>query len=243
MSLTEPLRTPHYWYDDAVYVLLQAEPVFYLSLSDRAIRNALERMKIRARDYQKFVSAYPSVCCEPLEQFYLFRKGMNMLNEELLCDLLFSFGWREANWGAWLAALAPQPVYAAHLARRLPTLPHGTTVVGLALAACGQEVQQELSDTYALLVEVRETLDRLPVQPIPVRRNYSRDQECAIRRENDAVRDAYRTGGLDAAKKLLDQGLLRHFKATHQEWLRAGAPDAPAVARMRQLRHKVLPRF
>ncbi|MDQ1832137.1 hypothetical protein [Massilia scottii] len=243
MSVTEPLRTPHYWYNDFVCVLLQAEPMFYLSLSDRGIRNVLERMKIRARDYQKFVSAYPSVCCEPLEQFYLFRKGMNMLDEELLCDLLFSFGWREANWGAWLAALAPQPAYAAHLARRRPTLPHGTTVMGLALAACGHEVPQELRDTYALLVEVRETLDQLPAQPARLRRNYSRDQERAIRSENDAVREAYRTGGLDAAKKLLNQGLLRYFGATHQEWLRAGAPDAPAVARMRQLRHKVLPRF
>ncbi|MCE3606517.1 hypothetical protein LXA47_23340 [Massilia sp. P8910] len=63
-------------------------------------------MKIVARGYQKFVSAYPGVGCEPLAPFYLHRKASGMLDEELLCDLLFSYGWREANWALRCADLS-----------------------------------------------------------------------------------------------------------------------------------------
>lgn len=219
--------------------------MFYLRFSGHSVDSVLEQMKTSARGYQKFVSAYPAVSCAPLDKFYLYRKATGMLDEELLCDLLFSYtyGWREANWAAWLAALAPQPAYAAHLARRLPTLSNGSTLMQLALAACGQAMPQELRKNYATLEEVRETLNRLPACPAPLRRSPTPDHERAFKRERIVIRDAFRTGGLDAAKPMLSQGCVGYYTMSHAEWLAAGAPDAPAVPRMRRLRHHVLPRF
>ncbi|HEX8613763.1 MAG TPA: hypothetical protein VF800_21000 [Telluria sp.] len=243
MSAKLPCRTPHYHPDDAVHLLFQAGSAFYLSLSNKGVCRVVERLHIAARSYQKFVSAYPDVCCEPLAPFYLYRKATGMLDEHLLCDLLFSHGWREANWGAWLAALAPQPVYAAHLARCMPTLPYGTTVLQLALGACGEALPQELEACSAVLDEVRETLARLPARPSPLRRHPTHEQLNAMKREHVIVRAAYRAGGYEAAKHLLGQGMTGYFAMTHQQWLAAGAPGAPAIPPMPRLRHKVLPRF
>lgn len=249
MSASRPYRRPHYYQVDALYLLGKGEPMFYLSLSGRGVYGVLKNMKIHARGYQKFVAAYPSVCCEPLNSFYLFRKASGMLDEELLCDLLFSYGWQEANWGAWLAALAPHPVYAAHLERRLPTLPHGQPVLRLALAACGQPIPLEHSDAYAMLEEVRETLNRLPAQSPPLRRNPTAEQEQEYNRHSLLIRAAYRSGGFEAAYPLMSHGVMGYYHMSHAEWLAAGTPEAPEVPelppvpRVRQLRHRVVPRF
>ncbi|NHZ39347.1 hypothetical protein [Massilia aquatica] len=238
-----PYRTPYYHPDDASYLLFEAGSAFYLSLSDKSVCRVLERFNRAGRDYQKFVAAYPDICCEPLAPFYLYRKATGMLDEHLLCDLLFSGAWQEANWGAWLAALAPQPMYAAHLSRRLPTLAHGRTVLRLALGACGETLPQELEACSAALDEVRETLARLPAQPAPLRLYPSPEHLRACHRERLAISAAYRAGGLEAAKPLIGQGLAGYYNMTHAEWLAAGAPEAPTVPHLRQLRHRVLPRF
>lgn len=240
-----PYRIPHYYLVDIWHVLGRAEPFFYFNLCDGGIRAVLHQMKLNARSYQKFIGAYPAVRCEPLESFYLFRRGADMLDEEHLCDLLFCYSWREANWGAWLAALAPRPAYLPHLARRVaaPGERDGSKVFQLALAACGNPLPQELSDLYAVLEEVRETLDRLPSRPAPLRRDATRDQERAFNRERLVLLDAFRSGGVEAAKNLLTQGIIGYFGMSYPAWLAAGAPDAPAVPRVRKLRHRVLPRF
>lgn len=75
------------------------------------------------RAYGKFLRQYPDVLCEPLDLLYLCRRASCTLGVALLQYLLFSYSWREANWGAWLAALAPDPAYAAHLEARKPQLP------------------------------------------------------------------------------------------------------------------------
>lgn len=243
MPTTACAPTPCYFVPDALELLYQAEPMMYMRLSGKGVCRVLEEMNIIARDYGKFVGAYPDVCCEPLAPFYLYRKAAGMLDEHLLCDLLFWHGWREANWGVWLAALAPRPEYAPHLARALHTLPRAGTLLQLALGACGEALPQELEASSAILDKVRATLDRLPAKPAPLRRSPSPDQERAMRRERLTIRDAYRAGGLDAARPLLRQGLTGYYDMRHAEWLALGAPAAPAVPRLPRLRHKVVPRF
>lgn len=82
--------------------------MLYLRLGNGRILGLLQSMKVTGEGYRKYFDYYPAVLCEPLELFYCCRRGMCSLNDELLQDLLFSFGWREANWGAWLSALAPR---------------------------------------------------------------------------------------------------------------------------------------
>ncbi|CUI08927.1 hypothetical protein BN2497_12631 [Janthinobacterium sp. CG23_2] len=77
----------------------------------------------------------------------------------------------------------------------------------------------------------------------PLRRSLARDQERAFKRERLVILDAYRAGGLDAARPLISQGIIGYNGMTHRQWLAAGAPAAPTVPRKRQLRHRVLPRF
>ncbi|MFB9242870.1 hypothetical protein IV454_20640 [Massilia antarctica] len=124
---------------------------------------------------------------------------------------------------------------------RLPSRPpHYHTVDALYLL---DTLAQELEASSAVLDEVRKTLERLPAQPAPLRRSLSRDQERAFNRERLAILDAYRADGLEAARPLINQGITGYDGMTHGQWLVAGAPAAPAVPSMRQLRHRVLPRF
>ncbi len=104
-----------------------------LFASDFLGRTCLKRQRA------PFFACCASVDVSPLIRgaFGIFRRAACTLDEELLQDYLFSYGWREANWGTWLAALAPSNVYATHLQTRRATLPHGSVVMDLSIASCG----------------------------------------------------------------------------------------------------------
>ena len=118
-----PDRRPHYHPTDSLHLLYRMHGMFYLQLSDGRLLRHLEALCTPGRVYGKFLAQYADVVCEPLDLFYVCRRASCTLDEELLQDLLFSFTWREAHWGAWLAALAPMPPYAQHILRCRPLLP------------------------------------------------------------------------------------------------------------------------
>jgi hypothetical protein len=110
------MRRPYYYSADSLHLLQSAEPMLYLRLSDGGILRLLQSVKVTGEGCGKFLSEYPAVLCEPLELFYHCRKGMCSLNDELLQDLLFSFGWREANLSQHLPrGLAIFPTFAPEL--------------------------------------------------------------------------------------------------------------------------------
>jgi len=219
----EARRRPHYWATDSLHLLARAEG-FYLQLSNKNLIGRLRSLRANSRQYEKYLAQYPVVLCAPLDFLYLFRRAACTLDEDLLQDLLFSYGWREANWGAWLAALAPSQRYVRHLSRRRPTLPHGEVIVDLAQASCsGSSVSAHLSEHWALLGEIRDLLAQLPRIVSPLRVGPTLDEETVLMSEVDGVRAAYKAGGEIAARTAMRQRHLSHYFRGHLDW--AGGHD------------------
>lgn len=213
-------RRPRYWEADSLHLLNRAGGV-YLRLADQHILKWLEALCADGRAYGKFLPQYPAVMCEPLDTLYVCRRASCTLDEELLQDLLSCFSWREASWGAWLAALAPSPAYAAHLEVRKPGLPHGSVVIGLALAACGaMAVPAALGRHSELLGTLRAQIEELPRVTSPMRLHPTAEQEMALRVETDLVREAYRRGGRAAAQEALSR-LSSCYRQGHTAWVRS----------------------
>ena len=201
----------------------------YMRVSNGRIGGLLKNMTTTGRAYRKVLRDYSMVRCEPLELFYQCRRGMNALDANLLHDLLFSYSWREANWAAWLASLRPQPAWVQCLYEKRPSLLHGTEVIDLALAACGEPVTGHLDEQLESLREIREMLNDLPEHPYLMRLSPAAEQEQQFNAEVEAIRKAYGSGGLTAASPLLRTGLIRYYGMSRREWIKAGAPKAPNV--------------
>ncbi len=220
-------RRPCYHPVDSLHLFLRVEGSVGLLLSDKRILAWLKALWSGSQGYEKYLSQYPAVLCAPLDLHYLFRRAACTLDEELLQDLLFSFGWREANWGAWLAALAPLERYVVHLQRRRPALPHGSVVIDLALAACAAgKVPGELAEHWSLLCRLRGQVEQLPRVVSPLRTGLTIDDEAALQAEVSAVRAAYRQDGEAGARRALaKQQRLSHVHRSHLDWARvAGFP-------------------
>ncbi len=212
-------RRPYYWPADGLHLLNRADGSFHLRLSNKSFLACLQSLRASAQGYEKYLSQYPSVLCAPLDLLYLIRRAACTLDEALLQDLLFSYSWREANWGAWLAALAPNRGYVEHLRRRRPTLPYGAIVVDLASAACGgDQVSTEYAEHWMLLCELRELLGQLPRVVSPLRIGPTIEEEAQMKSEMEVVRAAYRQGGATAARKAMGQKHLSHYLRGHLEW-------------------------
>ena len=103
------VRRPHYWTEDSLHLFAKADGAFYLQLANQSILQRMKSLLSGAQGYLKHLQEYPTTLCEPLDLFYVFRRAACTLDEELLQDYLFSYSWREANWGAWLERLKNRP--------------------------------------------------------------------------------------------------------------------------------------
>ncbi len=211
-------RRAHYWPADALHLFCRADGPFYLELANQNILRRLRSLRYGCQGYEKYLDQYPATLCVPLDLFYVFRRAACTLDEELLKDYLFSYGWREVNWGAWLAALIPSKTYEGHLQRRRQTHPHGSAVIDLAIASCsGRDVPHELGEQWALLCDIRDLVARLPRISSPLRVAPTIEEETALSEEIEAVRSAYRKGGELAAKAAMQQKHLSYYFGGHVE--------------------------
>jgi hypothetical protein len=222
MTGVEPPRL-HYWPEDCLYELMKSESMHYLELSNGGLKRVLLKTEKAGEDYRKFLKDYPEVMCESLDRYYLLRRATGRLCVSMLNDLLFGGSWREANWGAWLAALSPQPEFIALLEKRKPTLPHGTNIVDLALASCGAELPSDLNEYFDLLQKIRIKLEELPHIRTPMRIILKDEEKFKV--EVEAVKSAYRSKGLSAARDIAKQGVLGYYSLNYKEWLKQGAPS------------------
>jgi hypothetical protein len=215
-------RRPHYWPADALHLFGKADGPFYLQLANQNILGRLRSLRAGVQGYEKYLNEYPAMLCATLDLLYVFRRAACTLDEELLQDYLFSYGWREANWGAWLAALAPSKGYEAHLQNRRPTLPRGSAIVDLAIASCGgREAPHELGEHWALLREIRDLVTLLPRVSSPLRLAPTVEEEKALSAEMEAVRAAYKSGGEIQAREAMQQKHLSYYFRGHLEWAKA----------------------
>lgn len=217
----EPPSQLYYWSVDCLYELMKEENMHYLHLGDGGLKGVLLKTEKDGRSYRKFIKDYPEVRCESLERYYLLRRATGKLDLRMLNDLLFGGSWREANWGAWLAALAPQEEYIESLERQKQTVKHGTKVVNLALASCGGSLPSDLSEHFDLLSRIRDLLCELPQIRTPMRLVLGDE---VPKSEIAVVKKAYQLDGLTSARHLARKGVLGYYSMSYKEWLTAGAP-------------------
>ena len=216
---------PHYWPPDSLYELAKEESMFYLQLSNGNFEGLLSRTVSSGKEYRKFLKLYPEVMCEPLERYYLLRRATGKLDVHMVQDLLFTGSWREANWGTWLAAIAPQPEYIELLEKRRLTLPHGTKLIDLAIASCAAELPQHLESHLQLLQSIQEMLNKLPEIKTPMRL-WLHDQK-SYASEIETARSLLHNGNIKAGLELTKKGLLGYYGQSYKSWLNSGAPLAP----------------
>jgi regulator of replication initiation timing len=221
MVILAPSRTLHYLSDD-IRSLMQGAP--YLQMSNRGLLRLLEETVQVGRKYERELRQYPEVQIEPLDFFYQCRRNIDAMNSHLLRDLLFWLSWREANWGAWLAMLAPRPEYFWIVANQGTVHPEGKDLRDLTLSMMTGQVPDHLKEHHALALELRKMIEPLPSQPRRLRENLKESQDKSYRAELDAVRKAYREGGLEKALPLTRQGLLGHFGQDYWAWSAKSEP-------------------
>ena len=206
---------------DSLY-LMEGAP--YLSISNGGLLQLLRRTETAGMAYRKFLPLYPEVCCEPLEFVYQCRRNVDALDVHLLSDLLFLASWREANWGAWLAALAPTEKYKQLLLERRETLSHGTDIIDLAAASIEGKVPDRLANHFEALGGVPQMLAEVRPVVVPLRQWPTLAQEAQYNGEVEQIRQAYRRSGLGAALECMRHGMVGYNGESYGSWLSRGAP-------------------
>lgn len=220
------MHKPHYWHGDLQWLFLC---VPYMRLANRSCRHFLASTLSTALAYRDYLARHPGVRCRPLDLIYQCHYTLGAFDHALLDDMLFGYGWRAANWGAWLAALAPSAAYRESLALRRETLPHGTEVIDWALIGAGTDPAPAYSEQLMQLVQLRELLGEIPARTTPLRHAPNAAQAAALEQEAEQIRRCYRTQGTEAAIHLSHQGLTGYYNLSHPAWVNQGALPPPPV--------------
>ena len=212
-----------YYSENDIYALMQRAP--YLRLSNKGLNSLLKETLAGGDAYGQYFAQYPAGRIKPLDFLYQCRYNLDALDEHLLRDLLQAT-WREANWGAWLALLAPRPEYEALLLEIRGRHPYGQDILELAIAAHSGVVPAHLGEQHSSALRVRTMVESLQRQPRALRKNPGPSQQDAYQAELDAVRAAYRSGGAASALPLTRKGLLGYYGEDYWAWAaRQSAPN------------------
>lgn len=143
---------------------------------------------------------YPHLRYQPLDFHYLCQQSLSVLDDALLADLTrdMHHGWGGAHWAALLIALSGDARYLPHL----DDVRHHRGVewtAGLAEAASHPDASSAAFRGCQSIVRLRNQLAVLPRVVVRLRPCPSPE---AIEARAIAVRAAYRSGGVDAARPI-----------------------------------------
>lgn len=135
-------------------------------------------------------------------------------------------GWRGLVWGGWLALMAePTPAMEATLRQAVDMLAHPRAIENgwaarAALAALeGREPEEELREVLGLVSQVRDLLGGVPIRDMPLR-DATDAQDAHVVAEREAIRAAYRSGGLEAAQVAKRGTRAEELAMTYPDWYR-----------------------
>ena len=150
------------------------------------VRDAIELHGVLAK--------YPQVRYEPLDYHYVLLKYLAAFNVNVLADLLSGeYSWRGIVIAGWLACLKPSKEYIDHLSSVSATkYPHNFWFIRLAIAEGNCELWTEDIDLQDLVVQLRTCLAPISLPSFCL-------QPAANPTQFDAIKAAYREGGLNAA--------------------------------------------
>ncbi|QWF15044.1 hypothetical protein [Lysobacter capsici] len=186
----------------------------------------LASMVRKGREHAERLGEYPQAQYDELEIYYVSLRGIAVLDVWLLHDLLFEHGYRERAHAAWLAALAPHPLYRPLLSDAGALTEHRRSAIELALAVADLG-DGETGNTESLiaLAQIRSALEPLPRSPSQLRLAPSPEQVQRMEEERQRIGELYRRGGAQAARDSLPGTMTAYFQMSYPDWHRQGRPS------------------
>ncbi|UOF12904.1 hypothetical protein IEQ11_14160 [Lysobacter capsici] len=186
----------------------------------------LDSMVRKGQEHAERLSEYPQAQYDELEIYYVSLRGIAALDIWLLHDLLFEHGYCARTQAAWLAALAPHPLYRQPLSEASALTEHRRSAIELALAVADLG-DGEIGNTESLiaLARIRSALDPLPRPQLPLRLAPSPQQVQRLKEEQQRIGELYRRGGAQAARDSLPGTMTAYFQMSYPDWHRQGRPS------------------
>lgn len=216
------------FHEDDVKRLFSRVP--YLALAKpRSAKRYIASLVLDGVELQAVLSKFPEVRYEPLDQHYVLLRCLGALSDELVEDLCsLHYGWQGVVQAAFLVAIAPEERYRKYLVAARHKVPHTQWLVDLALAQINKLAWNGDTELQALVQRLRHLLSKVPARASSVllRSALTEAELQQIGAEREKVRRAYRSGGLEAARKALsDTRVLRSRLARQsaQNGCRGGA--------------------
>lgn len=179
-------------HDDVVRMITDQRCAGLMKVS--GARQRVTELVRDAVELQGVLVQYPQVRYEPLDHHCVSLKYLAAFNENVLADLCSGeYSWRGIVVAGWLACLKPSNGYMVHLSSVSATnYPHNFWFIRLAIAEANCERWTEDTDLQDLVVQLRTCLAPISLP------NFSL-KAAPSRAGHDAVRAAYRAGGVSAA--------------------------------------------
>lgn len=182
----------NYHFDD-VQRLLASAPRFHSSGSAlRYLRDVAQS----GAELRPTLQRYPFVKYEPLEFFYVCLQSLGALNESLISDLTRFHGWHGKEWASLLACFSPDPKYIPHLVLSAALGGHHRWAAQTALDIAHHRDGAERGELHQVLAKLRQLLNSVDLPRVEIR---NVPDIKFVEARADAVRQAYREGGLQCA--------------------------------------------
>jgi hypothetical protein len=159
---------------------------------------------------QNILAQYPKVRYEPLDYHYVLLKYMAAFNVNVLADLCSGqYSWRGIVIAGWLASLKPNTEYIDHLLSVSVTqYPDNYWLIHLALAEANQKCWAENTELQSLVTQLRGCLAPISLPNFGLRYASSAASVDRMSRDKEAIKVAYRSGGLSAGLSVLEKNRL-----------------------------------
>ncbi len=174
-------------------------------------RRLIEVMVRDAEELAGPLRQFPGTRYEQLDLHYVFLSCLGAANEDLIADLCTRYAWQGVVWAAWIGALAPVRSYRRHLVEAAPRAPRNRWLIELALCEIDAENWQEDAALQHSVRRLRVLLASVPPVRIELRRRPTGFDALQLRRERDQAAQAYRRGGLAAARAVIDRSAILRF--------------------------------
>jgi hypothetical protein len=165
-------------------------------------------------DHQKWWRAAPTLRCEPLDEMYAIAQARAAATPLFIDDLCRHLGWRGAVAACWLTMLTDPsdcPCAIIDLEGRWPLQ---AWLIEWARTGEGP------AGLKAGIAQLRALLDQVQWPVPPLRRSPNAADQAEYDATRAAVREAYATGGADAARAVLDGTALADWLKPYPAWVR-----------------------
>ena len=166
------------------------------------------------RDGEELAGAlhqFPETRYEQLDSHYHLLSCLGAMDEDLIADLCTHYAWQGVVWAAWLCVLAPDPRYRRHLLGAGTRAPHNRWLIELALCENDEKIWPADAPMQAQARRLRAILAEVTPCRVVLRRRPVGFEACVLRRESAEVTRAYRSGGLPAARAVIEDSRVLRF--------------------------------